>query len=311
MGQTQNIEQQIQFLSNLQLGFGIAALLFLALAIFLFFYLHIPQVFNEYRGKSAQKAMEEMAANSSDSGRIVSMDKKSKNKKKGTGQLVQRRHYTDNLTDDLSGRMGQEFGEPTGQMNLNMANSSEANGMMQETAANGSEATDVLDAAMMSGAEAIDVLEPSMMAGSEATDVLEPSMMTGSEATDVLDPSMMAGSEATDVLDPSMMTGSEATDVLELSMMTGSEATGALAPSMREDAQATDILTEAMLQEGGMAATDILDPSMIANPVQERQHVSTPEQEGTMVLDPNMLQHSNSTFEIERSIILIHTEKVI
>ena len=197
MGQTQNIEQQIQLLSNLQLGFGIAALLFLALAIFLFFYLHIPQVFNEYRGKSAQKAMEEMAANSSDSGRIVSMDKKSKNKKKGTGQLVQRRHYTDNLTDDLSGRMGQEFGEPTGQMNLNMANSSEANGMMQETAANGSE------------------------------------------------------------------------------------------------------------------ATDVLDPSMIANPVQERQHVSTPEQEGTMVLDPNMLQHSNSTFEIERSIILIHTEKVI
>lgn len=197
MGQTQNIEQQIQLLSNLQLGFGIAALLFLALAIFLFFYLHIPQVFNEYRGKSAQKAMEEMAANSSDSGRIVSMDKKSKNKKKGTGQLVQRRHYTDNLTDDLSGRMGQEFGEPTGQMNLNMANSSEANGMMQETAANGSE------------------------------------------------------------------------------------------------------------------ATDVLDPSMIANPVQERQHVSTPEQEGTMVLDPNMLQHSNSTFEIERSIILIHTEKAI
>ena len=283
MGQTQNIEQQIQLLSNLQLGFGIAALLFLALAIFLFFYLHIPQVFNEYRGKSAQKAMEEMAANSSDSGRIVSMDKKSKNKKKGTGQLVQRRHYTDNLTDDLSGRMSQEFGEPTGQMNLNMANSSEANGMMQEPAANGSEATDVLDAAMMSGAEATDVLEPSMMAGSEATDVLEPSMMTGSEATDVLDPSMIAGSEAT----------------------------GALDPSMREDAQATDILTEAMLQEGGMAATDILDPSMIANPVQERQHVSTPEQEGTMVLDPNMLQHSNSTFEIERSIILIHTEKVI
>ena len=297
MGQTQNIEQQIQLLSNLQLGFGIAALLFLALAIFLFFYLHIPQVFNEYRGKSAQKAMEEMAANSSDSGRIVSMDKKSKNKKKGTGQLVQRRHYTDNLTDDLSGRMSQEFGEPTGQMNLNMANSSEANGMMQEPAANGLEATDVLDAAMMSG--------------SEATDVLEPSMMKGSEATDVLDPSMMAGSEATDVLEPSMMKGSEATDVLDPSMMAGSEATGALDPSMREDAQATDILTEAMLQEGGMAATDILDPSMIANPVQERQHVSTPEQEGTMVLDPNMLQHSNSTFEIERSIILIHTEKVI
>ena len=98
MGQTQNIEQQIQLLSNLQLGFGIAALLFLALAIFLFFYLHIPQVFNEYRGKSAQKAMEEMAANSSDSGRIVSMDKKSKNKKKrnrtaGTETSLYRQSY--------------------------------------------------------------------------------------------------------------------------------------------------------------------------------------------------------------------------
>ena len=59
-----------------------------------------------------------------------------------------------------------------------------------------------------------------------------------------------------------------------------------------------------MMQEtaaNGSEATDVLDPSMIANPVQE----------GTMVLDPNMLQHSNSTFEIERSIILIHTEKVI
>ena len=59
MGQTQNIEQQIRFLSNLQLGFGIAALLFLALAIFLFFYLHIPQVFNEYRGKSPKTRKKE------------------------------------------------------------------------------------------------------------------------------------------------------------------------------------------------------------------------------------------------------------
>ena len=231
MGQTQNIEQQIRLLSNLQLGFGIAALLFLALAIFLFFYLHIPQVFNEYRGKSAQKAMEEMAANSSDSGRIVSMDKKSKNKKKGTGQLVQRRHYTDNLTDDLSGRMSQEFGEPTGQMNLNMANSSEANGMMQETAANGSEATDVLDAAMMSGSEATDVLDPSMMAGSEATDVLDPSMMAGSEATGALDPSMIANpvqerqhvstpeQEGTMVLDPNMLQHSNSTFEIERSII--------------------------------------------------------------------------------------------
>lgn len=48
MDKAQNIEQQIKLLSNLRLGFGIAALLFLALAIFLFFYLKIPQVFSEW-----------------------------------------------------------------------------------------------------------------------------------------------------------------------------------------------------------------------------------------------------------------------
>ena len=84
MDKAQNIEQQIKLLSNLRLGFGIAALLFLVLAIFLFFYLKIPQVFSEYRGKSAQRELEAMAANSSESGRIVTSDKKNKGKKKET-----------------------------------------------------------------------------------------------------------------------------------------------------------------------------------------------------------------------------------
>ena len=224
MGQTQNIEQQIQLLSNLQLGFGIAALLFLHWR-YSFSSICISRRYLTNTGERVlRKPWKRWQPTVATPDVSFLWIKSPKNKKKGTGQLVQRRHYTDNLTDDLSGRMSQEFGEPTGQMNLNMANSSEANGMIQETAANGSEATDVLDAAMMSGAEATDVLEPSMMAESEATDVL--------------------------------------------------------------------------------------DPSMIANPVQERQHVSTPEQEGTMVLDPNMLQHSNSTFEIERSIILIQMQAI-
>ena len=167
-----------------------------------------------------------MAANGSESGRIVTDKKKAQNKKKGTGNNVQRRHYTDNLTDDLSERISQEISEPTGQMNAN-----------------------------------------SMPTGSEATDVLAEAAMSGSEATDVLDPAMLAGSEATDVLDP----------------------------SMRTDA----------------GATDILDPSMLEKEAPVKQHGSTPEQEGTMVLDPAMLTKTNSVFEIERSIILIHTEKVI
>ena len=48
-------------------------------------------------------------------------------------------------------------------MNLNMANSSEANGMMQETAANGSEATGALDPSMREDAQATDILTEDML----------------------------------------------------------------------------------------------------------------------------------------------------
>ena len=50
----QNYEQQMKLLSGLSLGFGIAALVLLALAVFLFIWLKIPQVFSEYRGKNAR-----------------------------------------------------------------------------------------------------------------------------------------------------------------------------------------------------------------------------------------------------------------
>ena len=202
MDKAQNIEQQIKLLSNLRLGFGIAALLFLALAIFLFFYLKIPQVFSEYRGKSAQRELEAMAANSSESGRIVTSDKKSKGKKKGNSENIQRRHYTDSLTDDLSQRISQEISEPTGHMGAAMA----------EAAVTGSEATDVLNQNVMGGSEATDILDQSMMAGSEATDILDQSMIAGSETTGTLREEAPAvqhttapQQEGTMVLDPAML----------------------------------------------------------------------------------------------------------
>ena len=58
MGQAQNIEKQIQLLSTLHIGFMAAGIFFLILAVVLFIYLKIPEVFNEYRGKSAKKEME-------------------------------------------------------------------------------------------------------------------------------------------------------------------------------------------------------------------------------------------------------------
>ena len=62
-------------------------------AVFLFFYLHILQAFHTYRGKSAQKAMEERTANASESDRSATDRKRAKNKKKrigeSTGQMSQ------------------------------------------------------------------------------------------------------------------------------------------------------------------------------------------------------------------------------
>ena len=94
----QNYEQQMKLLSGLSLGFGIAALVLLALAVFLFIWLKIPQVFSEYRGKNARKAMEEMAANSAESGSLISSSGKVKKKKDGS----RKRTYSESLTDDIS-----------------------------------------------------------------------------------------------------------------------------------------------------------------------------------------------------------------
>ena len=94
----QNYEQQLKLLSGLSLGVGIAALVLLALAVFLFIWLKIPQVFSEYRGKSAKKAMAEMAANSAESGSLISSSGKVKKKKDGS----RKRTYSESLTDDIS-----------------------------------------------------------------------------------------------------------------------------------------------------------------------------------------------------------------
>lgn len=266
MSQTQNIEQQITLLSNLQLGFGIAALILLALAVFLFFYLHIPQVFNEYHGKSAQREMEAMAADGSESGRITSA-KKSR-KKKGSGDNVQRRHYTDNLTDDISKNPEKPIGK-TEQMESQL----EFGNVQESMDQNGMEATDVLNESMTNGAEATDVLQEPVMDGSVATDVLN---SNGAYETETLE--------------------HEWTELLE---------ENSTEPLSSEDPGATDILTEKMLQEEGMAATDVLNSS-------QRVEIETGmEHDGTMVLAPEMLRKSQSIFEVERSIILIHTEKVI
>lgn len=53
----QGFEERYTFYRNIFLYCGIAALVFLAIAIILFFVLKIPQVFGELTGRTARKAV--------------------------------------------------------------------------------------------------------------------------------------------------------------------------------------------------------------------------------------------------------------
>lgn len=70
---SQNFEQQITFYHNVYLYCAIAALIFLLIAIVLFFALKIPKVFGEMTGRDARKAIDEMMAENATSGSLTSM----------------------------------------------------------------------------------------------------------------------------------------------------------------------------------------------------------------------------------------------
>lgn len=186
----QNYEQQLKLLSGLSLGFGIAALVLLAFAVFLFIWLKIPQVFSEYRGKSAKKAMEEMASNSAESGSLISSSGKVKKKKDGS----RKRTYSESLTDDISQKV-----PPV---------------------------TDAVSSVMME------------------------------------------------------------TELLE---------------NIPPEENLTTVMQQPIAEE---ASAEVLSAA-------ELQQIKRPAEEGTMVLDAAMLKRDGNVFVIEKSIVLIHTEKVI
>ena len=79
----QGFEERYTCYRNIFLYCGIAALVFLAIAIILFFVLKIPQVFGELTGRTARKAVEEMA-----SGGTPTIKKKTdKERNEKTGKL--------------------------------------------------------------------------------------------------------------------------------------------------------------------------------------------------------------------------------
>lgn len=243
MGQAQNIEKQIQLLSTLHIGFMTAGIFFLILAVVLFIYLKIPEVFNEYRGKSAKKEMEQMAANSSESGGLVTHSSRNFKAKKNDPS---KRYYTEELH--------QEFESTPVQLASGQQPFAETKPQEAAFQSQAEEGTELLD--------------------EQATEVLgeKPTELLGGSATEVLDekPTEVLGGTETEILDQ---------NVAELLQPEASE---------EADENATEVLTEEKPTE----------------------KIKVKEQ-GTMVLDASMLKQNKGVFEIERSIVLIHTDKVI
>lgn len=243
MGQAQNIEKQIQLLSTLHIGFMAAGIFFLILAVVLFIYLKIPEVFNEYRGKSAKKEMEQMAANSSESGGLVTHSSRNFKAKKNDPS---KRYYTEELH--------QEFESTPVQLASGQQPFAETKPQEAAFQSQAEEGTELLD--------------------EQATEVLgeKPTELLGGSATEVLDekPTEVLGGTETEILDQ---------NVAELLQPEASE---------EADENATEVLTEEKPTE----------------------KIKVKEQ-GTMVLDASILKQNKGVFEIERSIVLIHTDKVI
>lgn len=243
MGQAQNIEKQIQLLSTLHIGFMAAGIFFLILAVVLFIYLKIPEVFNEYRGKSAKKEMQQMAANSSESGGLVTHSSRNFKAKKNDPS---KRYYTEELH--------QEFESTPVQLASGQQPFAETKPQEAAFQSQAEEGTELLD--------------------EQATEVLgeKPTELLGGSATEVLDekPTEVLGGTETEILDQ---------NVAELLQPEASE---------EADENATEVLTEEKPTE----------------------KIKVKEQ-GTMVLDASMLKQNKGVFEIERSIVLIHTDKVI
>ena len=121
---TQNFEQLMNMYGNIKFICGIAAIIFLLLAIALFFLLKIPSVFSELTGRGAKMAIEEMMAENDSGGlsasrkigddgrrhkkRIIGTSRLRKNTGRMTGGLNTGRMTgnlkTDSMTGSASGR---------------------------------------------------------------------------------------------------------------------------------------------------------------------------------------------------------------
>ena len=85
---TQNFEQLINTYHALFVWCGIAAILLVLVAVFLFFWLKIPKIFDELTGRGAKKAIAEMSENGA-SGALTGRNIDQSGKRKGRTGILQ------------------------------------------------------------------------------------------------------------------------------------------------------------------------------------------------------------------------------
>ena len=109
-----------------------------------------------------------------------------------------------------------------------------------------------------------------------------------------MDDSFDEGSEATDALSNQYIENTMAADTAE---MLETE----LLENMPLEENLTTVMQQPIEEE---PSTEVLSESKV-------HQLTRPADEGTMVLDAAMLKKDGNVFVIEKSIVLIHTEKVI
>lgn len=188
---SQNFEQQVTFYHNIFVYCAIAALIFLVIAVVLFFLLKIPRVFGEMTGRDARKAIDEMMEESAKSGSLTSLK---------LGEDGRRR------------RRGRTGGPATGRLRKNVSMRSGALGKSNASGglgAAGSQAAACAEVDGISGSAAQNAgTDRNAQVAFQTAPANEPSR-SGNTQTEGMD---TYGSAQTDVLDNF---GSTPTDVLD------------------------------------------------------------------------------------------------
>ena len=188
----QNFEQMMNLYHGIFVGCGIAALVFLALAVVTFILLKIPGVFAELSGRTAKKAIQEMENNSAQSGNLGSRKigedgRRQRNARGRTGTLgtSKLRRRTGGLNNSaansgslVTGKMNQPVDVQENIMSSQPSMEQTPLQVKDNTEYRGDEATGILD----SGAEATNVLNMDadvsneINADEKSTEILEAAM---------------------------------------------------------------------------------------------------------------------------------------